>query len=81
MKQRYKNEFSETLNGIKYQMARNTDIKYLRENFRIYATMNFPKCFAVDLYNKTYQLNDNGFLKYIETILPKKHFVEVIKQY
>jgi len=84
-------EFSNILNGIKYQQLRNNDFKYLKDMFRTYATMKLPQdnrivdkkdCrqAMVDLYNKCFQLNEIGFLQYIETKLPKKDFIAVINQ-
>ena len=77
-----KKEYSNLLNGTKYQQLRNNDFNYLKSIFQTYATMNLSKCESsiVDLYNKCFQLNEIGFLKYIESKLPQKHFMEVVKQ-
>jgi len=71
-------KYHNLLNSVKYQQLRE-DVEGLRQSFRIYASMQF-NAGLVDLYNKTFQLNDMGFLKYIETQLAQKHFVGVISQ-
>ena len=75
-------EYSSIINGVKYQQLRNNDFNYLKQMFQTYATMKLSSCNAgiVDLYNKCFQLNEKGFLQYIETKLAKKHFVAVMKQ-
>jgi hypothetical protein len=75
-------EWHKIMNSIKYQQLRNNDFNYLKQMFQTYATMKLNSCSAsiVDLYNKCFQLNEKGFLQYIETRLPKKHFVAVINQ-
>lgn len=74
--------YQDLLNSTKYQQLRNNDFKYLKQMFQTYASMNLSKCNStiVDLYNKCFQLNDAGFLRYVETKLSKKYFVAVIEQ-
>jgi len=84
-------QWSKIINGVKYQQLRNNDFNYMKQMFQTYATMKLPqsgivvnkrdcRSSMVDLYNKCFQLNEMGFLNYIETKLPKRDFVAVINQ-
>lgn len=85
-------KWSQIINSIEYQQLRNNDCDLLKAIFRDYALINLPqdnvivpkdKCrqAIVDLYNKTYQLNRQGFIEYIENKLPKNDFVAVLSNY
>ena len=80
-------KYSEIINSVNYGLLRNNDPRELRKIFMDYAekeTMRLDKIGKVtysiiDLWNKTELLNPQGFIEYLETKVPQKHFIGALQ--
>ena len=73
-------KYSHLINSVNYGLLRNNERSFYREMFRTYADNamkngNTSQSIC-DLYNKTFQMNIDGFVEYAETKMPKKYMVE-----
>ena len=74
--------YSEIINSVGYGQLRNNDPYELKMLMREYAMKQMNNGTTtqsiVDLYNKTFQMNDKGFIDYIERRegkMPQKYMV------
>ena len=78
-------KYSTIINSIAWQQLRNNEAKYIKEQFRLFAADEMQNgnvtASIVDLYNKTYQMNDKGFIEYIESKTPQKYIVAAYNNY
>jgi len=68
--------------SMKYQLLQaDTTTEFLRDHIRDYCKKHHYKGRLVDLYNKTYQLNDVGLFHYLDTQISYKLFKNLISSY
>jgi hypothetical protein len=69
-------------NSVKYQMIQaDTTTRFFRDHIRDFCKGQGYKGLLLDLYNKTYQLNDIGLYRYLDTRVSARLFSRLVSSY